>query len=82
MNELRTIIFKVFGMTLNDEQITEVLKWYEKNYESINSSKILRSELGKFLFSIYKGKKIALFEEDTSNLEYLLMLLKKNIKSK
>lgn len=75
LSDIQLAILKSFGVQLSQSEIEEVHNWFEVNKESISDSKKLRSELSHFVYSKNKGKLIELFEEDTSNLDYLLLLL-------
>lgn len=78
MDDIRLLLVKTFGIALSDEEVNDVLKWYTEN--SITSEEDLRKKLTKYLFEKYKGRTLMFFEEDTSNLQYLLKLIKDKTK--
>ncbi|MBB6633243.1 hypothetical protein [Cohnella thailandensis] len=75
MDEIRLIILKIFGAALNSDEIDDVYNWYQENKSRLTNANKLRAELGQFVYSKNKGKKLMFFEEDTSNLDYLLLIL-------
>lgn len=79
-NDLRTLILKIFGVLATDEDLNIIQDMFRNN--DIESIEELRKEIAKYLYSKHKGKRLILAEDDTSNLKYLLKLLKENPKKK
>lgn len=82
MKEITSYIHKKYGILLSQSEVEDLLKWFNSNSEIINNEHILDKKLGEYLYDKYKSRPIYLVEEDLSNLNYLLSLLKKEIKSK
>lgn len=80
MEELQLIIAKTFGVALNPSEMKQLIEWYTEN--QVTSKNELREVLTKYLFENFNGRPRRLFEEDTSNLEYLLALLNQKNKGK
>lgn len=75
MNDLQSIILKSFGLVLSAQEIDDLHDWYLKNKNTIGNSKDLKIQLESYLSSKYKGRQRIFYEEDTSNLDYLLVVL-------
>lgn len=77
MEELRLYIFKKYGLKLSQKEANEFLDWFSENKDHFNDEDQLDREARKYLYNRYKGRPIQLHEEDLSNMNYLLALLKK-----
>ena len=75
-------IFKRYGYRLSENERNKVVEWYAKNKATIIDADDADKKLRAFLATAFPGKKLQLFEEDTSNISYLLMLLDKTVKAK
>lgn len=80
--DLLGFIFKRYGYKLNDAEYDKVVEWYAQNQTTIKDADDADKQLQAFLATAFPGKKLFLFEEDTSNISYLLMLLDKSAKAK
>lgn len=75
MNDLQSLLMRVFGVTFNNAQMDEFLSWYNSN--DIASKNDPRLEIEKYIAENYKGPRRAFFEQDTSYMDYLLTMLAK-----
>lgn len=80
MENIALYIFKKYGYKLTIEELNIVIKWYENNEENILDEDDLDNKLRDFLYKSFPNKTLFLNEEDTSNMNYLLTMLKKNKK--
>lgn len=78
MQEIKLYILKRYGILLTDEQIKQVITWYNKNVNNLSNGTVLDVELRMFLMKEFKGTLKHVFNQDNSNVEYLLTLLKSN----
>lgn len=76
MNEIASYILKKYGYKLTEAELNTVIQWYENNKRTIVTEDVLDSKLRTFLISTFPNKVITLYDEDTSNMSYLLSLLK------
>lgn len=81
MNDIAIYIFKKYGYKLNLEELNSVVQWYNLNKENIKDEEELDRRIRLFLFRQFPNKEIVLQEEDTSNMNYLLSMLKNTTKS-
>lgn len=82
MEEIILYVYKKYGISLNVSECEDFINWFKSNSKTLTNESILDQEAKMYLYNKYKGRPIHLFEEDLSNLNYLLSLLKKEIKSK
>lgn|GEM_PF-1437058 len=80
--ELLGCIFKRYGYKLTESEYNKVIEWYKQNHSTFKDNSDADRKLQVFLATEFPGKKTFLFEEDTSNISYLLMLLDKSAKTK
>ena len=81
MNDIAIYIFKKYGYKLNLEELNSVIQWYNLNKENIKDEEELDRRIRLFLYRQFPNKEIVLQEEDTSNMNYLLSMLKNTTKS-
>lgn len=82
MGDLALYIFKKYGLKLSKEELEEVVKWFEDNSDILVNEEITDKKSREYLYSRFKGRPIYAFEEDLSNMKYLLSLMKDSSKSK
>lgn len=78
MEKILNYIYKKYGLILTKEEIDIVIKWYNENSNRLINEDILDKEISEFLRTRFRGKVRHVIAEDTSNMHYLLMLLKEN----
>lgn len=81
-SDLLGFIFKRYGYKLTESEYHKVINWYQANDGTFENNNDADKRLRKFLADAFPGKKLFLFEEDTSNISYLLTLLDKSAKTK
>lgn len=81
MENIALYILKKYGYKLTVEELNNVIQWYEDNAESIVDEDDLDNKLRDFLYKEFPNKTLFLNEEDTSNMNYLLTMLKNRNKS-
>lgn len=81
MNDIASYILIKYGYKLNAEELDIVIQWYEKNKNSIKDEEDLDKKIRLFLCVQFPNKELYLLDEDTSNMNYLLSLLKNTTKS-
>lgn len=82
MQELALYIYKKFGLKLTLSDIEEVLQWYENNSDRLTDEETTEEEMRKYLYTRFSGRPMHIQEEDLSNMNYLLSMLKGSRKSK
>lgn len=80
MKEIVWYIYKKYGVLLTEEESKIVIKWYQLNADKLTNEDILDREIQSFIYKTFKNKKMHILAEDTSNMKYLLTLLKKSDK--
>ena len=80
MEKIILYIAKKYGIMLTEEEAQIVLQWYKRNASRLTSEDIMDVAVREFLFKTFKNKKFHVFAEDTSDMKYLLSLLKENNK--
>ena len=78
MNTIREYILSIFGLSLTDTELQKILDWYEKEGKNISREKFF-GELQGAIVTLFPGRKIKLFEEDTSDVTVILAALEKAI---
>ena len=78
-DNLKDFLFRKYGLVLSDTELAEILVWFRENEESLDKDNV-DGLLLEHIQEIYPEKKISFFEDDSSNLNYLLLLLKKTTK--
>lgn len=78
-DNLKDFLFRKYGLVLSDSEIEEILVWFRENEESLDKDNV-DGLLLEHIHKVYPNKKIRLYEDDSSNLNYLLLLLKKTTK--
>lgn len=76
MEKIALYILKKYGYKLTLEELNIVIQWYENNEENILDEADLDNKLRNFLYKRFPNKTLFLNEEDTSNMNYLLTMLK------
>lgn len=76
MNEIKGYILKKYGLLLSDVELQEYIDWLELNHSACQSEADIDKITKNYLYSKYEGRELHLYEEDTSNMLYLLQLLK------
>ena len=76
MRELKSYIFRNYGYKLTDEELELLINWYASNEYKLDEDKLNDEVLG-FLVKTFHDKDVVLLEDDSSNITYLLALLKK-----
>lgn len=76
MENIILYIYKKYGYQLNINEVNIVIDWYNENKDALINDEILNKSLRKFLHEAFPNKILHLNEEDTSNMNYLLSLLK------
>lgn len=76
MKDIALYIFKKYGYKLTTTELDTVIKWFEANEAIISDEKDLDLKLRSFLFEKFPDKELYLCDEDTSNMNYLLSMLK------
>lgn len=76
MENIASYIMKKYGYILNKDELDIVIEWYKDNEKNIKDEKDLDLKIRTFLFEKFPNKDLLLMEEDTSNMNYLLKLLK------
>ena len=74
---LEDFLVHKYGLTFSKAEIEEIYKWYRENESSLDEDNVDRLFLA-YVRKTYPSKRIKLLEDDSSNLNYLLLLLKKN----
>ncbi|KYQ01868.1 hypothetical protein OWP15_11590 [Bacillus paranthracis] len=82
MKEVIEYILKKYGLLLSELEANEFINWYHSKKSSIETEKEMDIEAKKYLYTKYSDRSLHLFEEDLSNMEYLLLLLKQHTKGK
>ncbi len=80
MEKIILYIAKKYGIMLTEEEAKILLEWYKRNIGRLDNEDIVDKEVREFLFKTFKNKKMHVFAEDTSDMKYLLALLKENNK--
>ena len=75
-DNLKDFLFRKYGLVLSDKELEEILVWFRENEESIDKDNV-NGLLLEHIQRVYPNKKIRFLEDDSSNLDYLLLLLKK-----
>ena len=76
MEDIALYIFDKYGYKLTIKELNIVIQWYEDNEENILDEADLDNKLRDFLYKSFPNKTLFLKEEDTSNMNYLLTMLK------
>ena len=76
MRELKSYIFRNYGYQLTDEELELLINWYASNEYKLDEDNLNDEVLG-FLVKTFSDKDVVLLEDDSSNITYLLALLKK-----
>lgn len=76
MGELKLYIFENYGYRLTDEELKLLINWFSSNKYRIDEGN-LNGEIIRFFAKTFPDKELALLEDDSSNITYLLALLKK-----
>lgn len=76
MEDIALYILKKYGYSLSIEELNSVLQWFENNNGNIVDEDDLDLKLRGFLYEEFPEKILYLCEEDTSNMNYLLQMLK------
>ena len=76
MRELKSYIFRNYGYKLTDEELELLINWYASNEYKLDEDNLNDEVLG-FLVKTFPDKDVVLLEDDSSNITYLLALLKK-----
>lgn len=76
MNNIAVYIMNKYGYDLNRDELDIVIQWYKDNENSIKDEKDLDLKIRDFLIEKFPDKLSIVMEEDTSNMNYLLNLLK------
>lgn len=79
MNSIYLYILKKYGYKLTNSELESVLTWYKYNLSKLQTEEELDCEIRVFLRNSFPNKMLFLQEEDTSNMNYLLSLLSKEI---
>lgn len=82
MRDIIEYIFKKYGLLLSASEANDFITWYNSKKSCIETEKDMDIEAKKYLYTKYRGRSQRLFEEDLSNMEYLLSLLKQQTKEK
>lgn len=82
MEDIILYVLKKYGFKLSVNEAEDLLNWYEKNKEELTTEEETDKAVKRYLHDKYKGRPIHLFEEDLSNMKYLLSLLKEKTKEK
>ena len=69
-------VFRNYGYNLTDEELKLLINWYESNEYRLDEDN-LNDEILGFLVKTFPDKELVLLEDDSSNITYLLTLLKK-----
>lgn len=77
IDKLRKYLMERYGLKLSDEEISALLNWFKSSEISITEDNV-EVMLNDYIKRKYTNKTIKMLEDDSSNLEYLLSLLKKN----
>ena len=76
-DNLKDFLLRKYGLQLSDAEIEEIIQWFKENESRINEDNV-DGLLLEHVQKTYPDKRIRFYEDDSSNLNYLLMLLKKN----
>ena len=76
MRELKSYIFRNYVYKLTDEELELLINWYASNEYKLDEDNLNDEVLG-FLVKTFSDKDVVLLEDDSSNITYLLALLKK-----
>ncbi|MBB6698243.1 hypothetical protein [Clostridium algidicarnis] len=76
MENIILYIYKKYGYQLNINEVNIVIDWYNKDKDILINEEILDESLTKFLYKAFPNKILHINDEDTSNMNYLLILLK------
>ena len=76
MDKIATYIFKKYGYLLTSQELQVVINWYNANKSTLTTEATLDAKLRAFLAQAFPNHEKHLFAEDTSNMNYLLMMLK------
>ena len=76
MRELMSYVFRNYGYKLDDEELKLLINWYASNEYRLDENN-LNDEILGFLVETFPDKELVLLEDDSSNITYLLALLKK-----
>lgn len=76
MDNIALYILKKYGYKLSQTELNKVILWYEDNEDDFEDEKDLDLKLRDYLHKEFPDKTLYLYEEDTSNMNYLLSLLK------
>lgn len=82
MEEVILYILKKYGLLLSESEVKDLLKWFEQNRDTLFSEDDIDLEVKKYLYNKYKGRPLHFYDEDLSNMKYLLSLLKKQTEKK
>lgn len=69
-------VFRNYGYKLTDEELKLLINWYASNEYRLDEDN-LNDEILGFLVETFSDKELVLLEDDSSNITYLLTLLKK-----
>lgn len=76
MKDIALYILKKYGYELNANELDIIVQWYERNKNTFKDEKDFDLKIRAFLVEKFPNKELHLFEEDTSNMNYLLSMLK------
>ena len=76
MRELKSYIFRNYGYKLTDEEIELLINWYASNEYKLDEDNLNDVVVG-FWVKTFHDMDVVLLEDDSSNITYLLALLKK-----
>lgn len=76
MEDIALYILKKYGYKLTLDELKKVIDWYDDNKSVIIDEENLDKEIRDFLHHEFPNKILYLCEEDTSNMSYLLTMLK------
>lgn len=76
MEQLALYIFKKYGLKLTSDEIQEVLQWYKDNSYKLVDEETTDEEIHNYLYQRFSGRPIYIQDEDHSNMNYLLSMLK------